>query len=106
MELDRVEKLPMAFAKIDVVSDGSPAQSAGLRVGDLVVQFGSVTADNFTTLQALAEVAAHSKDSSLAVRVIRAGAVKAVTLRPRQWSGRGLIGCNIVPILPEAVPDR
>merc|ERR1719343_1708479 len=44
-----VEELPAAslpsspFALIDEVSEGSPAQEAGLLVGDLVCNFGSVS---------------------------------------------------------------
>ena len=42
--------LPPCFAAIDLVTEGSPADQDGLRVGDRVAAFGSVNADNFGAL--------------------------------------------------------
>lgn len=87
-----------AFARVDRVDDGSPAASAGLLVGDEIVQFGSISAANFANMQTVAAVVEHSKGKSLPVMVLRDGLQKRLSVTPNTWSGRGLLGCHIVPI--------
>ncbi|XP_077985794.1 26S proteasome non-ATPase regulatory subunit 9-like [Glandiceps talaboti] len=95
METDSA--LPRPFAKIETVTPGSPAASGGLLVGDTVVKFGSVTTDNFQTLLNIAEVVKHGQGRPLSVLVIRNGELVHLGITPQTWSGRGLLGCNIVP---------
>jgi predicted metalloprotease with PDZ domain len=38
------------------VSQNSPAESAGLKVGDAIVEFGTLKSDNFTSLKAIAAI--------------------------------------------------
>lgn len=90
--------LPSPFARVDTVTPGSPAHTAGLRGGDEVIEFGSVNSNNFQTLQNIASVVLHSEGRALRVVVVRGGQSSAMTLTPQRWSGRGLLGCNIVPI--------
>ncbi|KAL0979394.1 hypothetical protein UPYG_G00184510 [Umbra pygmaea] len=90
--------LPCPFARVDDVSQGSPAFQAGLRVGDEIIAFGSVNTGNFQNLQNIASVVQHSEGKPLSVTVIRSGQKAQMGLTPQQWSGRGLLGCNIVPI--------
>lgn len=90
--------LPPPFARVDAVTQGSPACGAGLRVGDEVIEFGSVNTVNFQNLQNIASVVQHSEGKSLRVIVIREGQKAQMSLTPQRWSGRGLLGCNIVPI--------
>ena len=91
--------LPDTFAVIDVVSSGSPAQTAGLKVGDAVVSFGSVDTSNFNgDLKAIAGVVQTSQDKNVRVQVVRDRRVVTLTLKPQRWSGRGLLGCNIKPL--------
>ena len=47
---------PKPFAKIDLVSDGSPAKDAGLEVGDLVIEFGTQNATNFKSLAEIGQL--------------------------------------------------
>jgi 26S proteasome non-ATPase regulatory subunit 9 len=47
---------PKPFAKIDLVSDGSPAADAGLEVGDLVIEFGTQNATNFKSLAEIGQL--------------------------------------------------
>lgn len=88
----------VAFARIDHVDEGSPASSAGLQVGDEIIQFGSVSAANFVNMQSVAAVVEHSKGKSLPVLVRRDDLQKRLSVTPNTWSGRGLLGCHIVPI--------
>ncbi|XP_038868969.1 26S proteasome non-ATPase regulatory subunit 9-like isoform X1 [Salvelinus namaycush] len=90
--------LPSPFARVDAVSQGSPACQAGLRVNDEIITFGSVNTRNFQNLQNIASVVQHSEGKPLSVTVIRNGQKTQMGLTPQQWSGRGLLGCNIVPI--------
>ncbi|XP_041856052.1 26S proteasome non-ATPase regulatory subunit 9 [Melanotaenia boesemani] len=90
--------LPPPFARVDAVTEGSPASGAGLRVGDGVIEFGSVNTDNFQNLQNIASVVQHSEGKPFRVTVIRAGQKVHMSLTPQRWSGRGLLGCNIVPV--------
>lgn len=90
--------LPPPFARVDAVTDGSPASGAGLRVGDEVIEFGSVNTANFQNLQNIASVVQHSEGKPLRVTVIRVGQKVQMNLTPQRWSGRGLLGCNIVPV--------
>nr|XP_020458140.1 26S proteasome non-ATPase regulatory subunit 9 [Monopterus albus] len=90
--------LPSPFARVEAVTQGSPACAAGLRVGDEVIEFGSVNSENFQNLQNIATVVQHSEGKPLRVTVIRDGQKTPMSLTPQRWSGRGLLGCNIVPI--------
>ena len=47
---------PKPFAKIDLVSEGSPADDAGLKVGDLVIEFGTQNATNFKSLAEIGQL--------------------------------------------------
>ncbi|KAM4577532.1 26S proteasome non-ATPase regulatory subunit 9 [Odontesthes bonariensis] len=96
--MERQVALPRPFARVDAVTEGSPASGAGLRVGDEVIEFGSVNTENFQNLQNIASVVQHSEGKPLRVSVIRAGQKAQMSLTPQRWAGRGLLGCNIVPV--------
>ena len=106
------------LARIDSVAPHSPAQRAGLQAGDLVLEFGPIRAandnDNDTDdfiMTALAQLVPRSVGQPLHIRVQRptvlvttgantgttTTAIKTLSLTPQPWSGRGLIGCHIVP---------
>ncbi|XP_032832519.1 26S proteasome non-ATPase regulatory subunit 9 isoform X1 [Petromyzon marinus] len=98
METQAAVAPAVAFARVDTVSPGSPASMAGLLQGDEVVTFGSVTPQNFQNLQNIATVVQHSERKPLRVSVLRGGSLVTLTLTPQRWSGRGLLGCNILPM--------
>lgn len=85
------------FLKVDTVTDGSPAKLAGLQVDDLVLAFGSVTLQNFSSLQVIGSIVQYSKGKEIIVTVKRGENVNDLKLTPKDWSGKGLLGCNIVP---------
>uniref|UniRef100_A0A673GQJ9 26S proteasome non-ATPase regulatory subunit 9 n=1 Tax=Sinocyclocheilus rhinocerous TaxID=307959 RepID=A0A673GQJ9_9TELE len=70
----------------------------GLRVGDEIIEFGSVNTLNFRNLRDIASVVQHSEGKSLRVGLLRSGQEVHLNLTPKQWSGRGLLGCNLVPL--------
>lgn len=90
--------LPQAFAKVNSISPGSPASIAGLQVDDEIVEFGSVNTQNFQSLQNVGSVVQHSEGKPLNVTVIRRGERHQLRLTPTRWAGKGLLGCNIIPL--------
>lgn len=87
------------FAKVNSVAESSPAQTAGLVAGDLVVRFGSVTVENDKGLSALAAPGVAVDGTSIQIMVMRSGETVNLTLIPRAgWGGRGLLGCHLLPL--------
>ncbi|XP_007936336.1 26S proteasome non-ATPase regulatory subunit 9 [Orycteropus afer afer] len=89
---------PQAFAKVNSISPDSPASIAGLQVDDEIVEFGSVNVQNFQSLQNVGSVVQHSEGRPLNVTVIRRGERHQLRLVPTRWAGKGLLGCNIIPL--------
>ncbi|XP_006149350.1 26S proteasome non-ATPase regulatory subunit 9 [Tupaia chinensis] len=87
-----------AFAKVNSVSPSSPASIAGLQVDDEIVEFGSVNTQNFQSLHGLGSVVQHSEGKPLNVTVMRRGERHQLRLVPTRWAGKGLLGCNIIPL--------
>jgi len=101
MEIDeapQAEAELAPIAKINLVSKGSPAHQAGLKVDDLVLSFGSIDADNFRSIQDIGNLVQSSQGIVVTVKVKRGNEMVRVALIPGPWSGRGLLGCNITPI--------
>jgi hypothetical protein len=107
------------FARIDAVASGSPADVAGLREEDLILQFGDdlpIPDETHNHLKAIAELVplVGAEQGSIPVRLMRRIALHesssapptdqwttlTIQLRPRPWNGRGLLGCHIVPYQP------
>ncbi|CAN7995767.1 unnamed protein product [Ixodes hexagonus] len=86
------------FAVVKDVETGSPADVAGLRTGDGLVKFGSVNAENFKGIDEIATVVRHSVGRPINVVVSRSAGNVPVALTPRQWAGKGLLGCSIHPV--------
>ncbi|KAK2190572.1 hypothetical protein NP493_75g02006 [Ridgeia piscesae] len=86
----RPQKLP--FAKVTIVDTGSPASNAGLQVDDELLQFGSVTTENFSSLQDIAAVVQHSKGTAVTLTVLRTAKMTRLSLTPKTWRGPGLLG--------------
>ncbi|KAJ3648655.1 hypothetical protein Zmor_020443 [Zophobas morio] len=83
------------FAKITLVSPGSPAEFAGLSANDLIVEFGSINSTNFKSLADVGTVVQHSEGSEILVKLKRGERFVTALLVPKKWQGRGLLGCNI-----------
>jgi 26S proteasome regulatory subunit N4 len=87
-----------AFYVVDNVFDSSPASLAGLKIGDHIMQFGTVTKANQKP-DSLPKVVGASIGKPLPVKVYRNGeGMLNLQLTPQQWSGRGLLGCHLQPI--------
>jgi 26S proteasome non-ATPase regulatory subunit 9 len=77
---------------VDEVSSNSPASQAGLAVGDLVFDFGGITKQTSNGLKALADLVRDSENRAVHLTVKRNGKNLHLTLTPRKWEGRGLLG--------------
>ena len=80
-----------------IVKD-SPAQEAGLRAGDVIVEFGSLNKTNFENLSdALETVRTKSVIYARVLRVNPQQQEEVVTLRlrlvPTAWTGGAVLGC-------------
>ncbi|KAE8731696.1 26S proteasome regulatory subunit, putative isoform 2 [Hibiscus syriacus] len=90
-DMDLISGMP--FAIVDEIADASPAAEDGLQLGDQIVKFGNVKAgDNL--LQQLASEAQVNQGLPLPVTVMRQGALFNLSVTPRTWQGRGLLGCH------------
>ncbi|KAF8899717.1 hypothetical protein CPB85DRAFT_1327247 [Mucidula mucida] len=83
------------FAKVNGVAPGSPAAEAALQREDLIIKFGSVVQGS--PLQAVAELVGTNENRSITIKVLREDKVVFLTLVPKKWGGRGMLGCHIVP---------
>ncbi|KAH6671262.1 26S proteasome non-ATPase-like protein regulatory subunit 9 [Halenospora varia] len=98
------EVLSPPFAKVNGVVDGSPADSAGLKAGDAIRNFGYVNCSNHNDLKRVAECVQGNEGRDVLVKVSRpSGGGRQIelrlTLKPRRdWGGRGLLGCHILPL--------
>jgi 26S proteasome non-ATPase regulatory subunit 9 len=119
--------LEAPFAKVNSVVADSPAATAGLQVGDTITKFGWVDWTNHERLSRVAEAVSQNEGvRRITLHQIpssrwRAGGLQVQipitvkTLRPnpsggpaetvemqltprRNWGGRGLLGCHLLPI--------
>ena len=97
MNLSSNAKQLPPILRVNQVTADSPAEKAGLCVEDLITQFGSITSDNFVDLKSIGALVQHSKGKEVTVKILRGEEAKALKLVPNTWSGKGLLGCNVVP---------
>lgn len=92
------------FARVNTVAPNSPAATAGLQQGDLLRNFGWVHAGNHDGLRKVAECVQGCEGQRVVVKVSRVSAAPSARelelgLVPRRdWGGRGLLGCHILPL--------
>lgn len=101
------ELSPVPFAKINEVTDYSPAADGGLKLHDQVVRIGSVNYKNHRDLQAVAEVVnrAFVDGAIIDFEVLRENSSQlhsnktiTVKVKPGRWEGNGVLGCRIVKV--------
>lgn len=86
------------FAKVNLVSENSPAEIAGIHLNDEIVEFGSINSANFKNITNIATVVQHSENTKIHLKIKRGERFLNLQLVPRKWTGKGLLGCNIITI--------
>lgn len=81
------------FAIVDEITELSPAAEDGLQLGDQILKFGNVERGE-NLLQRLAAEAQQKQGEAVSLVVMRQGSLFNLTVTPRTWSGRGLMGCH------------
>jgi len=73
--------------------------------GDKVTRFGTANWTNHERLSKVAQVVQNNENRAIIVKVLREGSSTAASqplelqLTPRRdWGGRGLLGCHLLPI--------
>ncbi|KAL7193443.1 hypothetical protein ACSBR2_025120 [Camellia fascicularis] len=89
MDVDVTVNIP--FALVDEIAEASPAPEDGLQLGDQIVKFGNVESGD-DLLPKLASEALSNQDREIPVVVLRQGALINLTVTPRAWQGRGMLG--------------
>lgn len=95
-------KLPSRpFARVNSVEPQSPAFFAGLAENDLILQFGNISYDDSSDpMRDVGEIVPKAAaDKSSIILTVKRNTTEVITiqLEPKPWSGRGLLGCHIVP---------
>lgn len=87
------------FAKVNAVTPDSPAATAGLQVGDQVLRFGTINWTNHERLSRVAQVVQQHENRAVLVKILRESNTMELSLTPRRdWGGRGLLGCHLLPV--------
>jgi 26S proteasome regulatory subunit N4 len=93
---EKPKKEWVPFLWVGTVEEGSPAEVAGIREGDVIVRFEEVTHEHPEGLKAVAEIVRSSENLTLKVKVVRkkveGSEVLDMKLVPKQWAGRGTLG--------------
>ncbi|EDU47641.1 DegQ, Trypsin-like serine protease, typically periplasmic, containing PDZ domain protein [Pyrenophora tritici-repentis] len=97
--------LEAPFAKVNSVVAGSPAETAGLKMGDTITKFGWVDWTNHERLSRVAEAVSQNEGIPITVKALRpnasGGPAESVQMQltpRRNWGGRGLLGCHLLPM--------
>ncbi|XP_026659363.1 26S proteasome non-ATPase regulatory subunit 9-like isoform X1 [Phoenix dactylifera] len=83
------------FAMIDEIAYDSPAAEDGLQLGDEILKFGNVEIGGELQSRLVLE-AQSNQGHPISMVIIRQGSVMNLSVTPRTWRGRGLLG--LVPI--------
>ena len=94
-EEDAAELTPMYV--IDKIFENSPSHTAGLRTGDRILKFGSMTESNHSA-QLRQDIVRQSVGKEIPVIIQRnPEGICSLKLVPRKWDGKGLLGCHLTP---------
>lgn len=90
-----------AFAIINEILDGSPAKESGLIDGDKLISFGTVSAKaGSDAINMLPEIVRSNMNKPISLKISRSsnGGLIDISITPKVWGGRGVIGCHFSPI--------
>lgn len=94
----RVNTIMIPIAIIDEILAESPAATCGLMDGDELLSIGSIDYKISNPMSVIPKLVYDNANSPIPLVVRRGGDVLELELTPRQWSGRGLLGCHLSPV--------
>ena len=100
-ENDMEQNMKEAFAKIVSVEIGSPAEEAGLKPEDHIINFNGVLYKGVShnPLITLSEIVKNKIGEEIPISVVRKNKnnileMAKLNIIPHQWSGKGVLGCK------------
>jgi 26S proteasome regulatory subunit N4 len=100
-----IEKKPLKkrktpFLNVNSIAEGSPAEDSGLQVKDEISQFGEIEKKDIDTygLKILSDYVQRNVNQKIKITITRKYQEMELEFTPKVWSGKGLLGCHIVPI--------
>ncbi|ANZ75640.1 BA75_02789T0 [Komagataella pastoris] len=90
-----VAESAIPFARITEVVKDSPADKAGLQSDDLIVVLGKLTTNGANLLQNISRIVLENENKPIELTAKRNGDLLQLTLTPKKWEGRGLLGCRL-----------
>ena len=98
---DILQNMKEAFAKIVSVESGSPAEEAGLKPEDHIVNFNGILYKGVShnPLITLSEIVKNKIGEKIPVTIVRKNKDNILELAnldiiPHTWNGRGVLGCK------------
>ena len=83
------------FATITEITPGSPAAEGGLKVGDVVIEYGEINYLNHDNLKGIAQHTRKMLDFPIRVYFKRMECLEIeLSITPKQWAGPGILGCR------------
>lgn len=85
---------------VDSVMEESPAASGGLKVGDIVIKYGSVDVATYMAedkeylLEDVNSATTSSIGRPIRVEVVRGSESPILSITPNKWDGPGILGCH------------
>jgi 26S proteasome non-ATPase regulatory subunit 9 len=70
----------------------------GIQEEDLILEFGSINYRNFKSLADIGKLVENSRYKVVSIKIKRGFNVIVLPLTPRPWVGKGLLGCNVIPL--------
>ena len=93
--------LKESFAKIVKIEKGSPADEAGLMIGDEIITFNTILYKGVShdPLITLSEIAKNKIDEQIPISLVRKNnennlVFLNINIVPHIWNGRGILGCE------------
>ena len=100
-ENDMEQNMKEAFAKIVSVEIGSPAEEAGLKPEDHIINFNGVLYKGVShnPLITLSEIVKNKIGEKIPVSIVRKNKdnilhMEKLNIIPHTWNGRGVLGCK------------
>lgn len=99
----------IAIGIFDEVMPNSPAYYAGICNGDQLLKYGSIQLKegmilNIDISNCMNEIAKYTsshinQEIILIIKTSLANTIKEVVIIPKQWVGKGLLGCHLTPTI-------